>query len=163
MNHYSNTLFDLEGSTALITGGSRGIGLQIAEALGSAGARLMLTARKEAELEAAAAHLGKLGIEASWIAADSSDPSEVQRVCSKTFDTLGHLDILVNNAGTSWGASAETHTLQAWDRVMNLNIRSLFLFSQQAAVGSMIPRKRGRIINIASIAGLGGNPAPMEC
>src|SRR5690349_2783044 len=124
MNHYSNTLFNLEGSAALITGGSRGIGLQIAEALGSAGARLMLTARKAAELEVAAAHLANLGIDASWVAADSSDPSEVKRVCSKTLNTLGNLDILVNNAGTSWGASAETHSLQAWDRVMNLNIRS---------------------------------------
>jgi NAD(P)-dependent dehydrogenase (short-subunit alcohol dehydrogenase family) len=163
MNHYSNTLFNLEGQIALVTGGSRGIGLQIAEALGSAGARLVLTARKEEELKAAVEHLGSMGIKASSIAADSSDPAEVQRVCTGTLGELGHIDILVNNAGTSWGSPAETHALKAWDRVMNLNIRSLFLFSQQIGAESMIPRKRGRIINISSIAALGGNPSPMAC
>ena len=151
-------LFDLTGRTALVTGGSRGLGLQIAEALGEAGARLVLTSRKAAELEAAAAHLGKLGIDATWVAADASIPAEVNRVVTETMARLGHVDILVNNAGAAWGAPAEDHPLEAWDKVMNLNLRSVFLFSQAIAKRSMIPRRKGRIIMTASIAGLGGNP-----
>ena len=74
---------------------------------------------------------------------------------------LGHIDILVNNAGAAWGAPAEDHPLEAWDKVMNLNIRSIFLFSQAVAKRSMIPRHSGRIVNVASIAGLSGNSAVM--
>ncbi len=150
-------LFDLSGQTALITGGSRGLGLQMAEALGEAGAKVMLTARKAAELEEAAAHLAAKGIDARWIAADASKPEDVQRVVSETMERLGRIDILINNAGATWGAPAEDYPLEAWDKVMNLNIRSLFLFAQAVAKASMIPNRHGRIINIASIAGLGGS------
>ena len=155
-------LFDLTGRTALVTGGSRGLGLQIAEALGEAGAKLMLTSRKAADLEEAIAHLNQRGIDARWIAADAANPDEARRVCTETLERLGPVDILVNNAGAAWGAPAEDHALSAWDKVMNLNIRSLFVFSQTIAKLSMIPRRQGRIINIASIAGLAGNPAGME-
>jgi gluconate 5-dehydrogenase len=150
-------LFSLEGKTALVTGGSRGLGLQIAEALGEAGARIMLTSRKAADLEESAAHLTDKGIDARWTAADASDPAQVQRVCDEAVQTLGPIDVLVNNAGATWGAPAEEHPLEAWDKVMNLNVRSLFVFSQAVARSSMIPRRAGRIINVASIAGLGGN------
>ncbi len=149
-------LFDLTGQTALVTGGSRGLGLQIAEALGEAGAKIMLTSRKASDLEEAAAHLQAKGIDARWIAADASKPEEVQRVVAESMERLGHIDILVNNAGATWGAPAEDHPLEAWDKVMNLNIRSIFLFSQAVGKASMIPRRRGRIINVASIAGLSG-------
>ncbi|MBI5257477.1 MAG: SDR family oxidoreductase [Burkholderiales bacterium] len=155
-------LFDLTGRVALVTGGSRGLGLQIAEALGEAGAKVMLTSRKAADLEESAAVLSQRGIDARWIAADASRPEEVQRVCNETMERLGHIDILVNNAGATWGAPAEDHPLDAWDKVMNLNVRSVFLFSQAAARLSMIPRRGGRIINIASITGLGGNPAGID-
>ncbi len=154
-------LFDLSGHTALVTGGSRGLGLQIAEALGEAGARVMLTSRKAAELEEAVATLSQRGIDARWIAADASRPEEAQRVCTETLERLGAVDILVNNAGAAWGAPAEDHPLEGWDKVMNLNIRSVFVFSQTIAKLSMIPRRRGRIINIASIAGIAGN-APWQ-
>ena len=150
-------LFNLEGKTALVTGGSRGLGLQIAEALGEAGARVMLTSRKAADLEESAAHLKARGIEARWTAADASDPAQVQRVCDEAMQQFGQVDILVNNAGATWGAPAEEHPLEAWDKVMNLNVRSLFVFCQGVARASMIPRRSGRIINVASIAGLGGN------
>ena len=150
-------LFDLNGKTALVTGGSRGLGLQIAEALGEAGAKIMLTSRKAADLEEAAADLQAKGIDTRWIAADASQPADVNRVVSETMERMGHIDILVNNAGATWGAPAEDHPLEAWDKVMNLNIRSLFLFAQAVGKASMIPRKGGRIINIASIAGLGGS------
>ncbi len=155
-------LFDLSGRIALVTGGSRGLGLQIAEALGEAGAKVMLTARKSAELEQAVAQLSQRGVDARWIAADASDPEQAQRVCAETLERLGPVDILVNNAGAAWGAPAEDYPLEAWDKVMNLNIRSVFVFSQAIGRLSMIPHRRGRIINVASIAGLGGNPPGME-
>jgi gluconate 5-dehydrogenase len=150
-------LFDLSGRAALVTGGSRGLGLQMAEALGEAGAKIMLTARKVAELEEAVAHLADKGIDARWVAADSSDPAQVRRVVDETMQRLGRLDILINNAGATWGAPAEDHPLEAWDKVMNLNVRSLFLYAQAAAKAWMIPNRWGRIVNVASIAGLAGS------
>ena len=150
-------LFDLTGKIALVTGGSRGLGLQIAEALGEAGAKIMLTSRKAADLEEAVADLQAKGIDARWVAADASDPAQVQRVVDETMQRLGRIDILVNNAGATWGAPMEDYPLEAWDKVMNLNIRSLFLFSQAVGKASMIPNKSGRIINVASIAGLAGS------
>lgn len=155
-------LFNLEGRTALVTGGSRGLGLQIAEALGEAGAKILLTSRKAGDLEEAAAHLQAKGIDTRWVAADASVPEDAQRVVAEAMQRLGQIDILVNNAGATWGAPAETHPLAAWDKVMNLNVRSLFVFSQAVANASMIPRRFGRIINVASIAGLGGNPPAMQ-
>jgi NAD(P)-dependent dehydrogenase (short-subunit alcohol dehydrogenase family) len=155
-------LFDLSGKTALITGGSRGLGLQIAEALGEAGAKVMLTSRKAADLEEAAAHLKARGIEALWVAADASQHDEIQRVAADAMQGLGQVDILVNNAGATWGAPAEDYPLEAWDKVMNLNIRSIFLMSQAVGKLSMIPRKQGRIINVASIAGLSGSTPEMK-
>jgi gluconate 5-dehydrogenase len=155
-------LFDLSGRTALVTGGSRGLGLQIAESLGEAGARVLLSARKAPELEAAVATLQARGIDASFIAADSSQPADVERLAAAATLRLGHVDILVNNAGASWGAPAEDHPLEAWDKVMNLNVRAIFLLSQAIGKASMIPRRRGRIINVASIAGLSGNSGAMK-
>ena len=150
-------LFDLGGKTALVTGGSRGLGLQIAEALGEAGAKILLTSRKAADLEEAVADLQAKGIDTRWIAADASEPAEIERVVAETMERLGRIDILVNNAGATWGVPAEDHPLEAWDKVMNLNVRSVFLFSQAVAKASMIPNKSGRIINVASIAGLAGS------
>ncbi len=150
-------LFDLTGKTALVTGGSRGLGLQIAEALGEAGAKILLTSRKAADLEEAAGDLQAKGIDTRWVAADASDPTQVQKVVDEAMQRLGRIDILVNNAGATWGAPAEDYPLEAWDKVMNLNIRSMFLFSKAVAKASMIPNKGGRIINVASIAGLGGS------
>ena len=155
-------LFDLSGQTALVTGGSRGLGLQIAEALGEAGAKILLTSRKSGDLQEAAAHLQDKGIYTRWVAADASQPEEIQRVASEAVQRLGHIDILVNNAGATWGAPAEDHPLEAWDKVMNLNIRSVFLMCQAIGKASMIPRRQGRIINVASIAGLSGSTAAVK-
>ena len=155
-------LFDLTGRTALVTGGSRGLGLQIAESLGEAGAKILLTSRKASDLEEAAATLQAKGIDTRWVAADASQPDEVRRVADEAMQRLGRVDILVNNAGATWGAPAEDHPLEAWDKVMNLNIRSIFLMSQAVGKASMIPRKQGRIINIASIAGLSGSSAEIK-
>lgn len=151
-------LFDLTGKTALVTGGSRGLGLQLAHALGEAGAKIMLSSRKAEDLEQAAAELQAAGIDARWIAADCAKESEIVRLADETLQRMGDVDILVNNAGASWGAPAEDHPLEAWDKVMNLNVRGYFILSQQIAKKSMIARRHGRIINVASIAGLNGNP-----
>jgi len=151
-------LFDLTGKTALVTGGSRGLGLQLAHALGEAGAKIMLSSRKAEDLEQAAAELQAAGIDARWIAADCAKESEIVRLADETLQRMGDVDILVNNAGASWGAPAEDHPLEAWDKVMNLNVRGYFILSQQIAKKSMIARRSGRIINVASIAGLNGNP-----
>jgi gluconate 5-dehydrogenase len=155
-------LFDLTGKTALVTGGSRGLGLQMAHALGEAGAKVMLSSRKAADLEAAVAELQAAGIDARWIAADCAKDDEIARLADETLQRMGDVDILVNNAGATWGAPAEDHPMEAWDKVMNLNVRGYFLLSQIIAKRSMIPRRKGRIINVASIAGLGGNPAIMN-
>lgn len=154
--------FDLTGKTALITGGSRGLGLQIAEALGEQGAKIVLSSRKAADLEQAQTHLRKLGIEAEWIAADNSKDEDVMRLADRAMATLGKIDILVNNAGATWGARTEDHPIEAWDKVMNLNIRSIFLLSQQVGKRSMIPNRYGRIINLASIAGLRGSTSETQ-
>lgn len=151
-------LFDLTGKTALITGGSRGLGLQMAEALGGYGAKLVLSARKAGELQQAQAQLQESGIDADWIAADGSKDADIGMLAEAAIEKLGHVDILINNAGASWGAPAEDYPAEAWDKVFDLNIRGLFLLTQRIGKRSMIPRKYGRIINIASIAGLRGNP-----
>ena len=157
MTTHVQKLFDLTGKTALVTGGSRGLGLQIAEAMGEAGARVLLTSRKGADLEEAAQQLLAKGIDTQWVVADMGEPEQIQRLTEAAMQKLGQIDILVNNAGATWGAPAEDYPLDAWDKVMNLNVRSIFLASQAVARASMIPRGNGRIINIASIAGLRGS------
>ena len=155
-------LFDLTGQVALVTGGSRGLGLQMAHALGEAGAKIMLSSRKAADLEEAAAELQAAGIDARWIAADCGKEEDIRRLAAETMERMGQIDILVNNAGATWGAPAEDHPVEAWDKVMNLNVRGYFLLSQAVAKASMIPRRSGRILNVASIAGLAGNPVGMH-
>jgi NAD(P)-dependent dehydrogenase (short-subunit alcohol dehydrogenase family) len=152
-------LFDLSGKIALVTGGSRGLGLQIAEALGEMGARLAITARKSDELAEAAARLKRGGIEALTVTCDLAQLTGIPKLVDQVVSGLGNIDILVNNAGASWGAPAESHPADAWLKVMNLNVNATFFLSQEVARRCMIPRKAGRIINMASVAGLsGGSP-----
>src|SRR5258707_4769766 len=154
--------FDLAGKTALVTGGSRGLGLQIAEALGEQGARIVLSSRKAADLKQAQEHLAGLGIKSDWVAADNAKDDDIKRLADEAIAKMGKVDILVNNAGATWGASTADHPIEAWDKVMNLNIRSLFLLSQRIGKLSMIPNNYGRIINVASIAGLRGGTGDMQ-
>jgi|SRR5580658_2209497 NAD(P)-dependent dehydrogenase (short-subunit alcohol dehydrogenase family) len=154
-------LFDLRGKVALVTGGSRGLGLQMAEALGEAGARLAIAARKAHELESAAAHLGSLGFDVFALPSHLGDRPEqaASLLTDAVLEHFGAIDILVNNAGTTWGAPAETHPPEAWHKVMSLNVDACFFLAQNVARKSMIPRRAGKIVNIASIAGLrGGRP-----
>ncbi len=147
-------LFDLAGRVAVVTGGSRGLGLQMAEALGEMGARVAITARKKDELEEAVAHLKNLGIEATAYPCDLGKREQIEPLAAAILAKFGKVDILVNNAGAVWGAPAEDHPLEAWDKLVNLNLTGTFLLSQLMAKQSMIPRKWGRIINVASVSGL---------
>ncbi|HEY1721026.1 MAG TPA: SDR family oxidoreductase [Magnetospirillaceae bacterium] len=155
-------LFDLSGRVALITGGSRGLGLQIGEALGEMGAKLAITARKQDELDEAVAHLKKLNIEAVAIACDLSKPESIDPLVDRVVKECGTINILVNNAGASWGAATVDHPLDAWEKVIRLNLTSPFLLSQAVGKRIMIPAQRGRIVNIASIAGMIGPSGGMN-
>ena len=150
-------LFDLTGRVALVTGGSRGLGLQIAEALGEFGATIAIASRKQADLDEAVAHLAGLGVTSFSVAADLRDPASAQSLCDAVMAQAGRIDILVNNAGASWGAPAEEHTQAQWMRIMDLNLNALFYLTQAVGRAWMIPNRHGRILNIASVAGLKGN------
>ncbi len=150
-------LFDLTGRTAIVTGGGSGIGRQMAGALAELGASVVLCARKVERCEQAAAELAELGVRALGLRCDVRDPAEVQAVVDRTLDKLGGLDILVNNAGTSWGAPAEQTPLEGWQKVVDVNLTGVFLFSQ-AAGRVMLDRGGGSIVNIASVAGFRGSP-----
>jgi gluconate 5-dehydrogenase len=149
-------LFDLSGRTALVTGGSRGLGLQMAEALGELGAKVALTARKRDELDHAVAHLAKTNVKAIAIPCDMSRPEAIGPAVEQAIAAFGPIDILVNNAGTTWGAAAVDHPLDAWMKVLNLNLTAMFVTSQEVGKRCMVPRRKGKIINIASILGLVG-------
>ena len=149
-------LLSLKGRVALVTGGSRGLGLQMAEALGEMGAKLALTARKQDELQKAVSHLKKQNIEAASFACDMGKRETIAPVADAILKKFGKVDILVNNAGATWGAPAEEHPLEAWDKLLNLNLTAAFVLTQILGRKSMIPAKWGRVINIASIAGLMG-------
>jgi gluconate 5-dehydrogenase len=150
-------LYDLSGKVALITGGSRGLGLQMAEGLGEMGARLVLAARHEAPLAAAVARLGERGIDARPVSADLAEPDAVPALADQALAAFGRLDILINNAGSSWVAAAEHYPDAAWTRVMNLSVNAPFALARELARRAFIPQAAGRIINIGSIAGFRGN------
>ena len=154
-------LFDLTGKVALITGGSRGLGLQMAEALGEMGAKLAITARKADELAAAKAHLEKQGIEVLAVASDLSKFDQIPGLVSKVLEHYGRIDILLNNAGATWGAKAEDYPADAWMKVINLNVNGMFFLTQEVGKRAFIPQKSGKVIVTASIAGLRGNPPEM--
>jgi NAD(P)-dependent dehydrogenase (short-subunit alcohol dehydrogenase family) len=149
-------LFSLRGRNALVTGGSRGLGLQIAEALGEMGARVAITARKKDELEQAVSHLEKAGTDASSYVCDIGRREAIVPAADEILRDFKRIDILVNNAGATWGAPAEDHPLEAWDKLVSVNLTGAFVLTQIIGKRSMIPAKWGRIINVASIAGLMG-------
>jgi NAD(P)-dependent dehydrogenase (short-subunit alcohol dehydrogenase family) len=150
-------LFDLSGKTAIVTGGGSGIGRQMAGALAELGANLVLCARKVERCEAAAAELAKLEVRTLALQCDVRKPDDVRSVVERTVEELGGVDVLVNNAGAAWGAPAEDTPLEGWQKVVDVNLTGVFLFSQ-AAGRVMIERDGGSIVNIASVAGLRGSP-----
>jgi len=146
-------LFDLTGRVAIVTGGSRGLGQEIAEGLAEAGASLMLCARREQWLTPALDEFRKRGVPAAGRICDVADQAQVQAVVDATIEAFGRVDILVNNAGISWGERPETMALDKFRKVLDTNLTGAFLFAQ-AAGREMLKAGRGVIINIASVAGL---------
>ena len=156
---HTSKLFDLSGRVAIVSGGSIGLGRQMAEGLAEMGANVVLCARKKERCELAAQELRQLGVQTLALACDVKNPDQVRAVVDETIEKFGRLDILINNAGTAWGAPVEEMRLEHWNKVMETNLTGTFLFSQ-AAGRFMAPQLRGKIINIASVAGLQG--APLE-
>lgn len=146
-------LFDLTGKTAIVTGGSRGIGKEMAEALAESGANLMLCARRKEWLDDTVAEFAGRGFTVEGRTCDVSDPADVETIVSETVVRFGSVDILINNAGISWGAMPEEMPVEQWQKVLNVNLTGCFLMAQ--AVGrEFLKRNSGSIINIASIAGM---------
>lgn len=156
-------LFDLKGQVAIITGGSRGLGLEMAEGLGEAGARVCITARREPDLKEAEAHLTALGIEVLAYQGSVTDPGAVTELVAAVKDHFGKIDILVNNAGVSWGAPTLEMPLDRWEYVLSTNLTGAWVLSQAVCKEMVAQGNGGRIINIASIAGLiGEDPARLS-
>jgi NAD(P)-dependent dehydrogenase (short-subunit alcohol dehydrogenase family) len=149
-------LFDLSGRVAIVTGGSRGLGQEMAEGLAEAGASLMLCARREQWLDPALADLRGRGFRVEGRLCDVAVASQVQEVVDATMAVYGRVDILVNNAGVTWGEEPEDMPLDKWQKVIDINLTGAFLFAQ-AAGREMLKRQHGRIINVASISGLRGS------
>ncbi len=150
-------LFDLTGRVALITGGSRGLGKEIAEGFGEAGAQVVIAARREQWLRPAEEELRAAGIDCLALVCDITRPEQVHACIRAAVDRFGGIDILVNNAGISWGAPALEMPLEKWHQVLETNLTGTFLVTQE--VGRlMIARRSGKIINVASLAGLLGDP-----
>ena len=122
-------LFDLSGKTAIVTGGGKGIGRQMAEGLAEAGANIVVCARQAERCEQAAAELAELGVRTLGLGCDVRDPEQVQAVVGRTAADFGGIDILVNNAGTVWGGSPEDVPLEGWQKVVDVNLTGVFLFS----------------------------------
>src|SRR5580704_10199544 len=154
-------LFDLTGRVAIITGGSVGLGRQMAEGLAEMGASLVLCARKKERCEQAANELHSLGVETLALGCDVKDPASIRSVVEAAVSKFGRIDVLINNAGTSWGASVEEMRLEHWNKVIETNLTGTFLFAQ--AVGKcMVKQRKGKIINIASVAGIRGAPPDFQ-
>lgn len=152
-----SSLFDLTGRVAIVTGGSRGLGLQIATALGEYGASLALVARKRGELDEAVEALAILGIEAAAFETDLGQDDAAPNLAQRVRNHFGRIDILVNNAGATWGAPAVDYPPDGWNKVIDLNVTGLFRLTQAVARAAFLPCGKGVVINVASIEGLVGH------
>ena len=148
-----NELFNLKDRIAIVTGGSRGLGQEMAEGLAEAGASLMLCARRDEWLTPTVDAFRARGFTVEGMLCDVSKAADVRAVVDKTVSRFGKVDILINNAGVTWAAEPEDLPLEKWQKVVDINLTGAFLFAQ-AAGRDMLKRQWGRIINIASIAGM---------
>lgn len=146
-------LFDLQGQVALVSGGSRGLGLEIAEGLAEAGASVVVTGRREPWLSEAQESLRAVSEKTRAIQCDAKEEADARSVVNETESAYGSIDILVNAAGISWGAPSLEMPLQKWNDVMQVNAAGTFLFCQIVGRG-MVERGYGRIINVGSISGV---------
>ncbi|MFZ3577113.1 SDR family oxidoreductase [Virgibacillus sp. DJP39] len=148
-------LFKLEGKTAIVTGGGRGLGAQIALGFAEAGANVVVCSRKLEACQEMSNKIKKLGVDSLAFACDVTNQDDIRKVVNETKAHFGSIDILVNNSGATWGAPVVDMPVEAWQKVMNVNVTGTFLMSQE--VGKvMINQKSGKIINISSVAGFGG-------
>lgn len=148
-------LFNLRGKTAIVTGGGQGLGAQIAEGFAEAGANVVLCSRKQETCVEKAQELASLGVEAIGLACDVTKQEDVDSLVEKVIQQFGRIDILVNNSGATWGTPAVDMPVEAWKKVIDVNLTGTFLMSQ--AVGrEMIKQQSGKIINVSSVAGLNG-------
>lgn len=155
-------LFDLTNQTAIVTGGGTGIGKQIAFAFAEAGANVVICSRNVEVCQEISNQIKELGVKSLAIKCDVSNPEEINNVISETLKKFGKIDILVNNSGATWYAPALEMPVEKWDKVMDVNLKAVFLFSQ-AAAKLMVEQGSGKIINVASVAGFGGqNPEKMN-
>ena len=154
-----NTIFDLSGRVALVTGGSRGIGFAIANGFARAGADLFLCSRKEEHLVEAAKRIAdETGVRVEWTVADMSSRDEVNRTAATAIERFGQVDILVNNAGWNIPQAIDEIRDEDWDYVVELNLSGVMAMTRALAPG-MKERGWGRVIHISSIMGLGSTPA----
>ena len=154
-----NDLFSLSGKVAIVTGGSRGLGLEMATALGEAGAAVAITARREEALVAARETLERLKITCASFVCDVANEEQVARTVADVVQRFGQIDILFNNAGIAWGAPVESMPLEKWRSVFDTNVTGSFLMAR-ATASHMIGRGQGGVVvNMASVAGLVGMPA----
>lgn len=154
-------LFDLTGRVAIVTGGSAGLGRQMAQGLAEMGANVVLCARKKERCDQTAEELRQTGVQALALGCDVRNPEQIRTVVEATISQFGRIDILINNAGTSWGAPVGEMRLEHWNKVIETNLTATFLFSQDVG-RHMVPQRRGKIINIASVAGLHGAPPELQ-
>jgi len=153
MTAHIRELFDLSGRVAIVTGGSRGLGREMAEGFAESGASLMLCARREEWLTPTLTEMREQGFKAEGVLCDVSVPEDVRRVVDRTIEVYGKVDILLNNAGVSWGERPERMPLDKWQKVIDINLTGAFLFAQAAGL-EMLKRERGSIINVSSVSGL---------
>src|SRR4051794_23949478 len=156
-------LFRLDGKTAVVTGGGRGLGQYMAEALSDAGANIVLCSRTKESLEKVKEAIEEKGGKALALGCDVTEPDDVENAVSATEEHFGTIDILVNNSGATWGAPVLEMPLEKFDQVMWVNVRGTFLMSQAVGRRMIEHGEGGKIVNIASIAGLvGGRPDYMQ-
>ncbi|QNG59309.1 SDR family oxidoreductase [Metabacillus idriensis] len=148
-------LFSLKNKTAIVTGGGRGLGARMAMTLAEAGANIVVCSRDLKNCEQFSEKIKEKGVQSLALSCDVTNQQDIERVIAETLSKFGTIDILVNNSGTSWTAPVLELPADKWDKVMNVNVRGLFLFSQ-AAAKVMTKQGSGKIINIASVTGMGG-------
>ena len=152
-------LFDLSGKIALVTGGSRGLGLEIATGLAEAGAKIAITGRREQFLASAEKELQARGVAPLVLTCDVTAPEQVAAAVSATLTAFGRIDILINNAGIAWAAPAETMALDRWHQVMETNATGCFLMTQAVGREMIRARRGGAIVNTASYVAAMGSPS----
>ena len=156
-------LFRLDGKTAIVTGGGRGLGRYMAEALSDAGANVVLCARKREPLEEVRREIEARGGRAIALECDVTEPESVEKVVAAAEEDFGGVDVLVNNSGATWGAPAAEMPLDKFDQVVSVNVRGTFLMAQAVGRHMIETGSGGNIINISSVAALvGGHPDYMQ-